>query len=101
MTIAPYVARPILKVMKDWRLDNDVNGNGYVEPGDTIRYTMEIMNIGNELACSTSITDTFDINTTLVAGSVTVQGNMGTCVIGATSHTGNQIIHGIPVATVI
>jgi hypothetical protein len=52
MTIAPYVARPILKVMKDWRLGNDVNGNGYVDSGDTINYTMEIMNIGNEIACS-------------------------------------------------
>jgi hypothetical protein len=41
-----------------------------------------------------NITDTFDVNTTLIPGSVAIQGDMGTCVPGATSHTGSQIGQG-------
>lgn len=47
----------------------DVDSNGTVEPGDTLRYTITIP--ASATAAGVILTDTPDANTTLVAGSVT------------------------------
>lgn len=48
-------------------VDND--GDGLVDPGDTLRYTITIQNTGAE-ATEVNLNDVFDANTSLVAGSV-------------------------------
>jgi len=50
-------------------IDND--GDGVADPGDTLRYTVAILNTGTTAATSVVFTDTPDANTTLVVGSVT------------------------------
>ncbi|MGH9947020.1 MAG: beta strand repeat-containing protein [Pyrinomonadaceae bacterium] len=47
----------------------DVNGNGFVNPGDTIKYTITISNSGTD-ASNVIFTDTLESNLTLVSGSV-------------------------------
>jgi uncharacterized repeat protein (TIGR01451 family) len=59
--------RAILKV--------DANGNGKVNPGDRLEYTIEIRNNGNRAVTDVVLRDTIDLNTTLVANSV--QANPG------------------------
>ncbi len=48
-----------------------VNNNELVVPGDTIRYTINITNTGNQDAANVVFTDTPDRLTTLIPGSVT------------------------------
>ncbi len=49
----------------------DTNG-GAVEPGDTLAYTVTIINSGNGTASGVDATDTVDLDTTLTTASVTV-----------------------------
>ncbi|MDJ0866066.1 MAG: Ig-like domain-containing protein [Myxococcota bacterium] len=50
----------------------DVNGDGQVNAGDTIRYRITIRNAGDMDALDAALADTIDANTTLVPGSVNV-----------------------------
>ena len=50
---------------------NDLNG-GAVLPGDTLEYTVSGKNIGSDLAVNCFITDTLDIRTTFIPGSLNV-----------------------------
>ncbi|MGE0084616.1 MAG: SdrD B-like domain-containing protein [Desulfococcaceae bacterium] len=47
-TIIPVVAGPDFESTKSVALQNDADGNTVVTPGDTLRYTVEIRNIGNQ-----------------------------------------------------
>jgi len=49
----------------------DGNNNGQANPGDTIRYTVVINNVGSGDATGVTFSDAPDMNTTLVVGSVT------------------------------
>ena len=49
----------------------DEDNSADLSPGDTIRYTVQIVNGGQVATTSVEFTDTPDINTTLVVGSVT------------------------------
>jgi uncharacterized repeat protein (TIGR01451 family) len=60
----------------------DVDGDGEVDPGDTLSYTATITNSGTVDATLVVFTDTPDANTTLVAGSVTA--TQGTVTTGNT-----------------
>ncbi len=68
---------PGLEATKDdfHLVDND--GDGKVEPGDTLQYTVTITNVGEEDASDVAFQDEPDGNTELVVGSVVAsQGNV-------------------------
>ena len=66
----PIDAEPDVSATKTDALVIDADGNGDVNPGDTMEYTIVITNSGNEGAQTVVLTDTPDGNTTLVVGSV-------------------------------
>ncbi len=63
-------AIPIVDASKDDALTIDIDGDGLADPGDTIRYTIAILNSGNMDAIAVSFSDPIDGNSTLVAGSL-------------------------------
>lgn len=65
------VGDPALDVEKRWSLDIDGDGDGRVDPGDTIRYTITIINQGAAPADDAFFADTLDGDLVLVNGSVT------------------------------
>jgi uncharacterized repeat protein (TIGR01451 family) len=65
------VALPSMAASKIATLLVDQNGNGQVNPGDTLRYTIVVSNAGGVAGSSVVLTDSLDANTTLVVGSVT------------------------------
>ncbi len=86
---APAAAQsPPPTVTKTWALQNDVNSNSLVDPGDTIRYTITITPAGGGgTATAVSFSDPIpDPNTALVVGSVTVSGgNADVVILGTTA----------------
>lgn len=70
-TVTPLAAAPAIAVFKSDALLADANGNGAVDPGDTLRYTVVISNLGNQDAAGVVFTDLPDPHTALVVGSVT------------------------------
>lgn len=67
-------------VTKTWALQNDVNGNTLVNPGDTIRYTIAISGALTNVTFTDGVPDS---NTALVVGSVTT--TQGTILSGNSS----------------
>ena len=63
--------------------DADNDGDGVVDPGDVLRYTVVVSNAGTVAATNVSFTDTPDANTALVVGSVTT--TQGTVTTGNTA----------------
>jgi uncharacterized repeat protein (TIGR01451 family) len=55
---------PNLSATKSAALQTDANGNGVVNPGDTLRYTVQVQNTGADAATNLTINDTIDQNTT-------------------------------------
>jgi uncharacterized repeat protein (TIGR01451 family) len=82
-TITPLTSAPLLSADKAVTIVNDTAPTGG-SPGDTLRYTVTIINSGNGAATGVVFNDTPDANTTLVNGSVTTTqgaiagGNAGT-----------------------
>jgi uncharacterized repeat protein (TIGR01451 family) len=76
------VDAPSLVVTKSDSLDVDNNGNGLVDEGDTIGYTVTIVNNGLADALSTVFNDSPDSNTSLLNGSVAT--SSGTVTLGNT-----------------
>ncbi len=60
----------LLHAAKRDSLQNDVNGNGLVEAGDTLRYTVVVSNTGDMPALNTLFTDTLSTDLALVPGSL-------------------------------
>ncbi|WP_186343208.1 beta strand repeat-containing protein, partial [Allochromatium palmeri] len=94
VTIVSGVAVPQLDVQKRWALDTSLGDSGLPQAGDTLRYTLTIVNVGNATANDVRLTDSIPDNTTVVAGSVvTSQGavldedpvslNIGSLIAGA------------------
>ena len=52
----------------------DVNSNGKIDPGDTIQYTLSVVNKGVVTAFNTTVKDSTPVHTTYVAGSTKVDG---------------------------
>lgn len=78
-TVTPVSAAPALDATKSDALLSDADGNGSPSPGDTLVYTVTIINAGNTAATGIDFTDTPDPNTALVVGSVTTsQGTIST-----------------------
>jgi uncharacterized repeat protein (TIGR01451 family) len=63
-------AVPVAQATKFDTLVVDVNSNGVANAGDTLRYTVLITNAGDMDALNVQFSDTIDLNTTLVSGSV-------------------------------
>ncbi|MGE0085837.1 MAG: hypothetical protein AB7S75_15620, partial [Desulfococcaceae bacterium] len=71
------MGKAVLSAEKSDALHTDADGNGYPSPGDTIAYTAVIENTGTLDATGVVFTDIPDINTNLVATSVsTSQGTV-------------------------
>ncbi len=66
----PILAVPLLDLEKRWELFTDVDGNGIVNPGDTLRYTLTMRNDGAAPALDVFLNDTIPANTDVVPGSV-------------------------------
>jgi len=62
---------PIIDVEKRWMLLNDLDGDGLVDPNDTVIYTIMVLNTGGAMATDLRLTDTISANTTVLAGTVT------------------------------
>ena len=75
LTLAPSLA-----VSKSVILDTDADSNGVASPGDTLRYSIVVINSGNQAASGVMVSDTPDGNTPLVVGSV--QASAGTVTLG-------------------
>lgn len=61
---------PNLQIQKASELYKDNNQNGILNPGDTLRYTIYIVNTGSSPAFNVRLTDPIPTNTTLIIGSV-------------------------------
>src|SRR6266568_5906584 len=65
---------PLVYALKTVQLAGDVNGNGLVDPGDTLQYTITVTNSGATPATGVALTDAVPANTTYVANSVQMNG---------------------------
>jgi len=78
-TIVPVTPTPTLTADKADFLYVDANNNGVPSAGDTLLYRVVIQNVGNVAATAVTFTDTPDVITKLVVGSVqTSQGVLTT-----------------------
>lgn len=81
-TITLVTAIPAGRADKTVILHTDADGNGVPSPGDTLLYSLEVVNTGNGAGTGAVASDTLDPNTTLVVGSVTA--SQGTITSGNT-----------------
>ncbi|WP_243370445.1 isopeptide-forming domain-containing fimbrial protein [Geotalea sp. SG265] len=65
---------PLVYALKTVQLAGDVNGNGLVDPGDTLQYTITLTNSGATQASGVILTDAIPTGTTYVANSVQMNG---------------------------
>lgn len=79
-TITYLTVGPILEATKTDHLFGDKDGNGLPSPGDTLKYDVEIINMGGATAHGVTFTDTLDPEVLLVVGSVS--SSQGSVVIG-------------------
>jgi len=66
---------PLLTAQKTVKLSVDNNGNGLVDPGDVIRYTITLTNSAATPASGVVLTDVVPANTTYVSNSTTLNGS--------------------------
>jgi uncharacterized repeat protein (TIGR01451 family) len=78
-TVTSVIEQPYVLVTKRDFLKNDADGDGLPSPGDTLSYHISVINTGNADATNLFLSDTPDLNTILVVGSVrTSQGTVFT-----------------------
>lgn len=77
------VALPELVLLKTAALQTDVDSSGNVSPGDVLRYTLVMDNLGAAAATAVLVQDVPDANSALVVGSVTT--TSGTVLVGNTA----------------
>ncbi|MBI1920965.1 MAG: DUF11 domain-containing protein [Geobacter sp.] len=65
---------PLVYALKTVQLAGDVNGNGLVDSGDTLQYTITVTNSGAAPATGVVLSDADPANTTYVANSVQMNG---------------------------
>jgi uncharacterized repeat protein (TIGR01451 family) len=71
-TVVRITSAPLFRIQK---ISTDLTGNpGILLPGDRLRYTITVKNIGNADATDASLRDQVPANTTYVAGSTTLNG---------------------------
>jgi uncharacterized repeat protein (TIGR01451 family) len=64
------IVTPTITALKTTSLFTDLNGDGQIDPGDTLAYTVVLANSGAVAATAVTFTDTPDPITILVNGSV-------------------------------
>jgi uncharacterized repeat protein (TIGR01451 family) len=74
------IGQAVLRATMSDSLVNDVDGNGFPSAGDIIEYQMMVKNHGKGTAAGVVFTDIPDLNTTLIASSVST--NKGTVTLG-------------------
>lgn len=88
-----------IEATKTDAIENDIDMDGFLDPGETLRYTVVVTNPGDGLnASSTGVifTSSVDSNTALVVGSVTT--NQGTVTTG---NTGGDTTVAVNIGTVL
>lgn len=65
---------PLVYTLKSVQLAGDLNGNGLVDPGDTLQYSITLNNSGATQATGVVLTDAVPANTTYVANSAQMNG---------------------------
>jgi len=70
LAITPYGRAEAAPAVSATDRDTDVNADGKVIRGDTIRHTIVIQNTGADAAAGVDFSETIDVDTTLVAGSL-------------------------------
>ncbi len=86
---------PLLFAAKSAVLLNDVANNGAVDPGDTLRYTINLTNSGAIPATNVALRDAIPANTTYLADSVTLNG----LPVGQPDGGVSPLVTGIPVSS--
>ncbi|MCK7509896.1 MAG: DUF11 domain-containing protein [Desulfobacterales bacterium] len=82
---------PAFQVLK---VSDDLTGDpADLMPGDTLRYTITVKNIGNENATGVSLRDQIPANTSYVAGSTTLNGAAVADVAGTSPLVGSFLIN--------
>lgn len=95
-TVTPLTMSPLISTSKHFELISDVSPiEGVPGPGDTIGYTITIINHGNQNAAGVNFSDTPGDNTTLNAGSVIT--SQGTVTLG---NTGGDTAVGVNLGTI-
>lgn len=69
-TVSFLQAEADLTLLKAVGLAVDADANGLASPGDTLAYTMTLINAGNQAVAGLRVIDALDANTTMVAGSL-------------------------------
>jgi uncharacterized repeat protein (TIGR01451 family)/fimbrial isopeptide formation D2 family protein len=67
---------PLVYALKTVKLIVDNNGNGFVDPGDVLRYTITLTNSSAAPATGVVLKDTVPANTTYVANTTTLNGGV-------------------------
>ncbi|MGB5476132.1 MAG: DNRLRE domain-containing protein, partial [Thermoanaerobaculia bacterium] len=65
---------PPIILAKEGSLAIDLNGNGLVDPGDALRYTIGVLNSGTATATDVTLSDTLDPNTNYIVNTTTRDG---------------------------
>ena len=87
--------QPLVDALKTVSLYVDNNNDGFVDPGDILRYTITISNLGASSATGVNFVDAVPVNTTYVADSVT----LNTLPVGQPDAGVSPLIAGIPVSS--
>lgn len=87
--------QPLLDAHKTVTLYADINSNGFVDPGDTLRYSITISNTGATPATGVRFVDAVPANTSYVPDSVT----LNTLPVGQPDAGVSPLIAGIPVSS--
>ena len=93
-TVVPIVSAPMLLVEKT---SADLTGDpAILLPGDTLRYTITVENVGSAHVLDASLRDAVPVNTTYVAGSTSLNGIAVPDGAGGTSPLGAGILINAP-----
>jgi len=88
-------ALPLIFAEKSAALEIDVNGNGFVDADDTLRYTITVYNNGSVPASNVVLRDSVPLNTSYVADSTTLNG----LAVGQPDGGTSPLVAGIPLSS--
>ena len=86
---------PLVDALKTVEISSDTNGDGSVDPGDRLRYTITLSNEGTAPATGVIFTDAVPANTTYVENSVQLNGQP----VGQPDNGVSPLATGIPVSS--
>ncbi len=89
--VSAVVLAPAVRATKSATLAVDADGDGVPSPGDTLEYTVVISNSGTGPAQGMVFSDTPDLNTSLIAGSVDISACPG-CLVTSGNSPGDTTV---------